>query len=73
MTKKTIFDPELKIIVDKLKKRRLELGLTQSEVAQRLSKPQSFISKVEQRERRIDITELKSLAKVYKIEVKDLL
>lgn len=31
--------------------------LTQSEVAERLSKPQSFISKLEQGERRLDVAE----------------
>lgn len=32
-------------------------GLTQSEVADRLSKPQSFMSKLEQGERRLDVIE----------------
>ncbi|SFS87564.1 helix-turn-helix domain-containing protein, partial [Brevundimonas viscosa] len=34
---------------------RLEAGLTQAEVAARLGKPQSYISKVEQGERRLDV------------------
>ena len=32
-------------------------GLTQSEVADRLSRPQSFVSKYEQGERRLDVVE----------------
>lgn len=32
-------------------------GLTQSDVAARLSKPQSFVSKFEQGERRLDVVE----------------
>ncbi len=49
----------------KLKETRLEAGLTQAEVARMLSRPQSFISKVETRERRVDFLELQVLAKIY--------
>ena len=36
---------------------RLEKGLTQSDVAGRLGKPQSFVSKYETGERRLDVVE----------------
>ncbi|MHB1617668.1 MAG: helix-turn-helix domain-containing protein [Metallibacterium sp.] len=36
---------------------RLEKGLTQSEVATRLRKPQSYVSKYESGERRLDVIE----------------
>jgi transcriptional regulator with XRE-family HTH domain len=36
---------------------RLEKGLTQSEVAVRLRKPQSYVSKYESGERRLDVIE----------------
>jgi len=36
---------------------RLEKGLTQSEVAARLRKPQSYVSKYESGERRLDVIE----------------
>jgi len=36
---------------------RLEKGLTQSEVSLRLGKPQSFVSKYESGERRLDVIE----------------
>ncbi len=49
----------------KLKQTRMEAGLTQVEVARMLGRPQSFISKVEMRERRIDFLELQVLAKIY--------
>lgn len=45
---------------------RNEAGLTQVDVAQRLKKPQSYISKIERGERRVDVTELSILAKIYK-------
>ena len=38
---------------------RTEAGLTQADVAQRLKQPQSFVSKYESGERRLDILELR--------------
>jgi ribosome-binding protein aMBF1 (putative translation factor) len=37
---------------------RAEAGLTQAEVAQQLRRPQSFVSKYESGERRLDLVEL---------------
>ena len=63
---KTIHTNEYKIISDKLKKARCEAGMTQKESAKRLKKPQSYISKAESAEQRIDVVELKQFAKLYK-------
>ncbi len=41
---------------------RREAGLTQIEVAARLDVPQSFVSKYESGERRLDVVELKHVA-----------
>ena len=49
----------------RLKETRIEAGLTQAEVARMLGRPQSFISKLETRERRVDFLELQILAKIY--------
>lgn len=40
-----------------LVKKRIEAGITQSELAQRILKPQSFVSKYESFERRLDVIE----------------
>lgn len=49
----------------KLRKARTDLGLSQSVVARRIGKPQSFISKCESGERRVDVVELRLFAEVY--------
>jgi len=51
----------------------LDAGLTQIDVARRLKKPQSFISKFETGERRIDPIELKHLVEIYRKAITDLL
>lgn len=63
---KSIYTKEYKKVIERLKKARLEAGLKQIEVAKKLGKPQSYISKIERGERRIDITELKKIAEIYK-------
>lgn len=47
-----------------LKSIREERGLLQREVADRLGAPQSFVSKYENGERRIDLPELRQIAEV---------
>ena len=54
-----------KRMLERLRSARKEAGLTQAEVAKRLGKPQSYVSKCELGERRIDPLELAAFAKVY--------
>ena len=49
-----------------LKQARAEAELTQREVAKKLGRSHNFITKVESGQRRIDVVELKALAKVYR-------
>jgi len=63
---KSIYSKEYRKVVERLKKAREEVKLKQTEVAKKLSRPQSYISKIERGERRIDITELKKIADIYK-------
>ena len=53
----------------KLKNARLEAGLTQVEAAKKLRRPQSYISKSEAGEQRLDIVEIKKFASLYKKEI----
>jgi transcriptional regulator with XRE-family HTH domain len=66
---KSIYTKEYRELIARLKKARREASLKQIEVAKKLGKPQSYISKIERGERRVDITELKQLAKIYKKDI----
>jgi len=66
MMGKSIYSKEYEFVVSQLKNARLEVGLTQGEVAKKLGKPQSYISKCESGERRLDVTELNKFARLYK-------
>ncbi|MFC1623649.1 helix-turn-helix domain-containing protein [Patescibacteria group bacterium] len=62
----SIYKKEYKILVQKLKQARVELNLDQNQVAKKLKRTQSYISKIESGQIRVDIIQLKQLAKIYK-------
>lgn len=64
--KKTIYSNEQKYMVSQLKKARIEAGLNQQKVAKLLKKTQSYVSKIESGQRRIDVVQLKGFARLYK-------
>jgi transcriptional regulator with XRE-family HTH domain len=51
--------------LEKLKQARLDAGLSQVEVAARFGKPQSYVSKCESGERRVDFVELLDFISIY--------
>jgi transcriptional regulator with XRE-family HTH domain len=61
-----VYSDRYQIFLEKLRQARLDAGLTQLEVAQRLGKPQSYISKCESGERRVDFVELLDFIQQYK-------
>ena len=50
-------------ITELLYRLRINAGLTQKQLADKLSTPQSYISKIESGERRIDLIELREVCK----------
>ncbi len=61
----SILRAEYRKFLKRLKAARMEAGLTQEEVAKLLGKAQSFISKAESGERRVDVVELRHFAEIY--------
>jgi len=66
---KAIYSKDHKCIVEQLKRARKEADLNQAEVAKLLGKTQSYVSKVEAGQRRIDIVALKEFARIYKKDI----
>ena len=64
--KKTIYQDEYREIINKLKEARLQQKLTQKDVAKCLGVGQSFVSKIENGQYRLDIIQLQQFAKIYK-------
>jgi transcriptional regulator with XRE-family HTH domain len=60
---KSIWSDEYQQLCTLLRQLRREAGLTQVEVAERLEVPQSFVSKYESGERRLDVIELRYVAR----------
>lgn len=64
----SIYSQEYQLVISTLRNSRLEQGLTQTTLAKALGKPQSFIAKVENGERRLDVVEFIHLAKLLSID-----
>lgn len=63
---KIIYSKDHKFLVEQMKKARIEADLDQKKVAEFLDKTQSYISKIESGQRRIDVVQLKEFAIIYK-------
>jgi transcriptional regulator with XRE-family HTH domain len=66
---KTIFTKSHKDLVSRLIKARKEAKLKQKDAAKKLGRTQSYISKIEAGQRRIDTVQLKEFAAVYKKKI----
>jgi len=61
----TYYLPLYQAFLKKLRQARLEAGLTQVQVAEKLGKGQTFVSKCELGQRRVDFVELQMFAQIY--------
>lgn len=69
---KSTYTEDYRALLVRLVSARKKAGITQTELATKLGKHQSFVSKVESGERRIDVIELLEIAKVLGVPVKQL-
>ncbi len=60
---KSLYTPEQDRLQALLRQIRLEAGLTQAELARRLGRPQTFVSKYELGERRLDLLQLRQICR----------
>ena len=63
--KNSIYTKEYQAFLKRLKQARLDAGLTQADVAKQLQQQQSYVSKCESGEKRVDVIELMRFAKLY--------
>lgn len=63
---KTIYTKTYARLIAKLKKARKEAKLNQLAVAKKLKRTQSYVSKIESGQSRLDIIQLKEIGKIYK-------
>jgi transcriptional regulator with XRE-family HTH domain len=61
---KSIYSAEYQQVCDLLRQLRRETGLTQVEVAEALGVPQSFVSRYESGQQRLDVVELRHVAEI---------
>lgn len=69
---RTIYTPEHRQLVALLRQLREDADLRQVEVARRLGRHQSFVSKYEAGERRLDLVELREISAVLGLSLVDL-
>lgn len=60
---KSSYTAAQKLFCESLRRARVGAGLSQAELADRLSEPQSFVSRFERGERRLDVVEYIQVAK----------
>ncbi len=64
---RALHSPRYRPFVKRLILARERAGLTQARVAGALNRPQSFVSKCEAGQRRVDVVELQDFARVYRV------
>ena len=70
---KSLRTPRQQLLLSLLIAARKTKGMTQAEVAAALGRPQSFVAKYENGERRIDVVEFVDIAKALGVSTADLL
>lgn len=65
----SIYSPAYQRFLRRLREARARVKLSQRQAAARLRKPQSYVSKCETGERRVDVVELQGFARLYRVPI----
>jgi transcriptional regulator with XRE-family HTH domain len=68
---KSVHTAEYATLLDMLREARRQAGVTQTELAARLRKSQSFVSKVEVGETRLDVIQLRTILRALGVSLRD--
>lgn len=68
-----VVSPDYRATITVLKDARVQQGISQRELARRLGKPPSFVNKIEQLERRLDVLEFIAIAEAMNLQAPALL
>ncbi|RJL53465.1 helix-turn-helix domain-containing protein [Pectobacterium carotovorum] len=64
----SIYSNEYQSVIKILREVRIEKGMTQENLANALGRPQSFVAKIENGERRLDIVEFIHIARLLSLD-----
>lgn len=67
---KSIYSREYSYFIDCMLEARHKAGLTQAQLAKKLGKPQSFVAKYENGERRLDVVEFITISRALEIDAR---
>lgn len=70
---KTIYRPSYQALIQNLIELRKSQGITQSVLAERLNKPQSYVAKIEGCERKLDVLEFMELCQVLGVPASEMI
>jgi transcriptional regulator with XRE-family HTH domain len=71
--KKALYERSYAAFTELLKEERRKAGLTQAMLAKKLRRPQSYVSKYERGDRRLDIIEFLEIARAIKFDPNEIL
>lgn len=64
----SVYSTEYQLVIKTLRDARIEKGITQAKLAEALGRPQSFIAKVENGERKLDVVEFAVMARLLGVD-----
>jgi transcriptional regulator with XRE-family HTH domain len=71
--RKALYERSYAAFTDLLKEERRKAGLTQAMLAKKLRRPQSYVSKYERGDRRLDVIEFLEIARAIKFDPNEFL